>query len=745
MRAQVPLFPDSGGVRISDMQFNTRDAEFSPVEFEDELYFVSDRPWHYGVINLSEGEGKQFADIYSCRKKDTTRCSKPKNLLHPVNSVFNEGPFCFTPRGIYLTTNNSTAKVARNKSLPLQISFSDRNSDKKFARPKRISFEMADTISFGHPFVIGDSLMYLVSDMAGGFGSTDIYYSRFVNGTWQKPVNCGERINTAYNEEFPCYADGKIYFSSDRTGGFGKLDIYCAERSGNEFLFPGIVSPPINSAADDFGIFIAKDKRSGYLSSNRKGNDDVFYFSINPAQNFSNCVDLKFNEYCYTFFEESAKTNTDTAGVYYEWDLGDETKERGPEVYHCFDGEGKFLVELNVVDKSSGEIFYNQLTYEMEIRNIDQLYIDVPDSVMEGKKVSFNARYSKIKGYVIEKYFWDFGDGKYSAEEFPEHVFLKDGVYEVKLKTSGKLKGREEDHCITRKLIVLPLSYKGSISIGRKIPRTWDKTTAKRKKALDSLFRSDPELLNFLKTKIRETETANDSARFIDPLSGNLELNKGSAHLTSKDPGITYRIHLGTSETPLKPNDPFFKGLDSVTEVKTLRLYQYFYGKYKSPEKALRAVKKLKELGFSPFVFSFDKDSLEYNPNPRVLKKLFPDTIKPLLPKNTELETAYFEFNDFNLTPDEKVTISALAAKYCKTKSEFLLSGYSDNQGGPDYNLALCKKRLNSVKEILVANGVKEKYIKINPIGAVKTSLADDSEITRRHNRRVEILVKIKK
>ena len=56
----------------------------------------------------------------------------------------------------------------------------------------------------GHPSVTADGKrMFFISDMPGGIGGTDIYYSDFVGGKWSEPKNIGSAINTKGNETFP--------------------------------------------------------------------------------------------------------------------------------------------------------------------------------------------------------------------------------------------------------------------------------------------------------------------------------------------------------------------------------------------------------------------------------------------------------------------------------------------------------------------------------------------------------------
>ena len=93
--------------------------------------------------------------------------------------------------------------------------------------PKALEFNSSE-YDEAHPSISynGDRL-YFSSNREGGFGGMDLYYSDFVNGKWTEPVNLGEKINTPGNDVFPnIHKDGTLYFASNGRLGFGGLDMY---------------------------------------------------------------------------------------------------------------------------------------------------------------------------------------------------------------------------------------------------------------------------------------------------------------------------------------------------------------------------------------------------------------------------------------------------------------------------------------------------------------------------------------
>ena len=98
------------------------------------------------------------------------------------------------------------------------------------------SIEKVNSISSPYddkcPFVFNNLLVF-VSNRGSGFGGYDLWYSRYNNKKWSEPVNFGEKINTEYDEYRPVAFEALgfklMIFSSNRPGGKGGFDLYCAK------------------------------------------------------------------------------------------------------------------------------------------------------------------------------------------------------------------------------------------------------------------------------------------------------------------------------------------------------------------------------------------------------------------------------------------------------------------------------------------------------------------------------------
>jgi outer membrane protein OmpA-like peptidoglycan-associated protein len=141
--------------------------------------------------------------------------------------------------------------------------------------------------SLGHATLSADErVLYYASDMPGGYGGVDIWYSELLDdGSWSSPQNAGANINTEGDEMFPNIFGETLYFSSTGHVGMGGLDIFRAEGAKNKFDKATNMGYPVNSAADDFSFFVLAAEggdSQGYLSSNRiggVGSDDIYSFN----------------------------------------------------------------------------------------------------------------------------------------------------------------------------------------------------------------------------------------------------------------------------------------------------------------------------------------------------------------------------------------------------------------------------------------------------------------------------------
>jgi len=151
----------------------------------------------------------------------------------------------------------------------------------------------------------GNKILYFSSNRPGGFGNMDIWYTINYNGEFQQPVNLGSRINTPGNEISPFYdiKSQNLFFSSDWHFGFGGYDIFSSNGSLNQWTSPENLGFPINTTYNDLYFTVNETANEGYFTSNRRGSyfikgetccNDIYSYKIKEkTQIVQNSLPLK--------------------------------------------------------------------------------------------------------------------------------------------------------------------------------------------------------------------------------------------------------------------------------------------------------------------------------------------------------------------------------------------------------------------------------------------------------------------
>ena len=120
----------------------------------------------------------------------------------------------------------------------------------------------------------GKTIYFSACEYPNSFGGCDLYESQKIGETWSKPKNLGFLINSHEWEGQPHISpDGaKLYFSSDRLGGYGKRDIWVSEKDDQgRWNIPKNAGNLINSSEDEQGPYILANKSVFIYSSSKTG------------------------------------------------------------------------------------------------------------------------------------------------------------------------------------------------------------------------------------------------------------------------------------------------------------------------------------------------------------------------------------------------------------------------------------------------------------------------------------------
>ncbi|MEZ4928152.1 MAG: OmpA family protein [Saprospiraceae bacterium] len=293
------LNKNRGIYRITQLPINSHLDDYAPAIVGDQLVFASDRETGVAVKRTSMWTGNPFAELFTATfQVDTTgfgdfRYQVPRKFSSVVNTKFHEASATFSADGntVYFTRNNYLdGKVGRSDEGLVKLSIYSAKKDKNgnWGDVTLLPF-CSDNYNTVHPSLSADGKrIYYSSNRPGGFGGMDIYYSDFYNGSWGPSISLGPVINTEGNEIFPFIQEnGRLNFASNGHIGLGGLDnFYSVSIGKNEWTMPVNIGAPINSNSDDFGLCYGPDESWGFFCSDRPGGagrDDIYLFQKNSA------------------------------------------------------------------------------------------------------------------------------------------------------------------------------------------------------------------------------------------------------------------------------------------------------------------------------------------------------------------------------------------------------------------------------------------------------------------------------
>jgi outer membrane protein OmpA-like peptidoglycan-associated protein len=257
-------------------EINSEHEDYAPVlnEAEDELVFTSRR----SDENLNQNvfiDNKYYEDIYIAYKKNG-KWEFAKNIGAPVNTPDHGSSLALSADGntLFIYKDEGAGDIYVCQRLP----------DGKFSEPEPLPGIINSTFEEKSVTISKDQkTLYFSSNRPGGYGGLDIYRAtKDSKGHWSNVKNLGPTINTEYEEDGPFidYDGVTLYFSSKGHDSMGGHDIFKSrvDTKTNEWTTPENMGYPINTPDDDIFIIVSSDAKRAYYSSVR--DDGMGYTDI---------------------------------------------------------------------------------------------------------------------------------------------------------------------------------------------------------------------------------------------------------------------------------------------------------------------------------------------------------------------------------------------------------------------------------------------------------------------------------
>ena len=286
----------SGGADWVDLAVHNFGAPINTLWAEGELSFAADGTMVFCSARedmaVAPGDPK---DLYIATfNSDTGSWNTPVNMGIPINAPpdtdadplrrgDDREPW-ITADGntIYFKSDRLATTTPRNNN----DLFVTHKVNGQWSTPELVGFPISTDVGDEHcPAILNDGeTLCFASRREGGYGGSDIWCSRQdANGDWLAPVNQGPNINTSGEEfHFSQDADGTVYFTSNRPGGFGGMDIWGAPARGENQWGPAYnLGPQVNTASADMCPALPPGGETFTWFSSRQdnsfGNIDIFW------------------------------------------------------------------------------------------------------------------------------------------------------------------------------------------------------------------------------------------------------------------------------------------------------------------------------------------------------------------------------------------------------------------------------------------------------------------------------------
>jgi tetratricopeptide (TPR) repeat protein len=289
-------------------KINTVNSEFNPVPLPgNRLVFSS-----YKTL-YADSFSNIFSTFYTSNIMEARQTQKGWSTAKSFDTKINSNRWftaniCFDKRyrkAIFARCYDNNGQIGQCMLFMSEKKNGKWTKAKKLPSPINLS-----NFTSTQPFLVemqDFDILYYVSNRTGGYGGMDIWYSIIKEGKFQEPVNLGKVINTRGDELTPYYEAEKqvLFFSSNWHESFGGYDIFQAYGGLSQWEKPINMGIPINSENNDLYYTPINNASEAYFSSNRLGArtrpgadyccSDIYWVSTEKQKVNEDMVDTSFH------------------------------------------------------------------------------------------------------------------------------------------------------------------------------------------------------------------------------------------------------------------------------------------------------------------------------------------------------------------------------------------------------------------------------------------------------------------
>ncbi len=260
---------------------NSELMDYAPVLNADEDILIFTTRRRDGNINENVADDNfSFEDIFIAKKVDG-KWKKAENIGEQINTLYHDSNLSLNGDGsqLYIYKSENGGDIYK----------SNLNEDGTYSEPVPMDENINSSFSENSISESPDGqTLFFSSDRPGGIGGLDIYYcKKEKNDKWGRAKNLGEVINTEFDDDSPfIHYDGKtLYFSTKGRKGMGGFDIFKSEydSAAQEWTEPVNLGYPINTPDNDVFFVSTKDGKRGYYASVREdgyGYNDIYEVTV---------------------------------------------------------------------------------------------------------------------------------------------------------------------------------------------------------------------------------------------------------------------------------------------------------------------------------------------------------------------------------------------------------------------------------------------------------------------------------